>query len=108
MSELYFKVLDNKLKDSSEHFLGVFTKQALLSGWPEDLVAKIGVTFEGGNIGITHDEKLTQVISDLEYGTLETPPKAAIRKFVSEVDAHLLDILVECGIDAMFRRRVFS
>ena len=108
MSDLYFKALNKTVEDNSDHLLAVFTKKALISGWPEDLVSKIGVKIVDGNIAITHDQKLTQTISDLEYGTTSTPPRAAMRNFAAELDAHLLDILVACGIDAMFKRQVFS
>lgn len=55
--------------------------EARASGWPDNVVRGMHVTYDDGKFAIrSHPDHMSDVLN-LEYGTPDTQPTAAIRRF---------------------------
>lgn len=55
-------------------------KEARASGWPSDVVRGVNVAYHDGEFKVNAHKNLYNKVLDLEYGTPDTQPTAAIRK----------------------------
>jgi len=108
MKTVYLDALNNNLEKHSDHFSEAFAKRALIHGWPEKVVQDTRVAFQDGDMALTYDDRLSDEIMDLEYGSLNVPARAAIRNFTASVSPSIEDILIDHGINQLFNRGVFS
>ena len=51
------------------------------SGWPQNITSKLEVEYQDGALVISYPDNLESKISELEYGTTGTPPRAVFRPF---------------------------
>lgn len=51
------------------------------SGWPSSVTAKLEVEYQENTLVISYPDSLESKISELEYGTAGTPPRAVFRPF---------------------------
>ncbi|NDA79120.1 MAG: hypothetical protein EBY07_15375, partial [Actinobacteria bacterium] len=56
-----------------------FSRSASMSGWPEDVIENIDLQLDEADISLAYDPNLQDSISELEYGNVNKPAKAAIR-----------------------------
>ena len=108
MAETYEDILQQSLNDNNQYLKDSFAYTATAYGWPKDIIDNIELVFHDNDIHISYDDQFSQQLSDLEYGNIETPAKAAIRNFTGNIDDDLMSIFSDYGIDSLFKRGVFS
>jgi len=104
----YSDAIDKSLESSQERLSESFSKIAKSHGWPDDVINDIKMSVQRGNISMSYDRGWSNVVSDLEYGNLRKPARAAVRNFTATVKDDLADIISEAGIDMLFERGVFE
>jgi hypothetical protein len=64
------------------------------SGWPAELIGELSVTLtDEHDIIVDYPDSLAGDIEDMEYGTLNTLPNAAIRPFMSRAVAFIEEFI---------------
>lgn len=61
---------------------------AASSGWPTHLAHSLSVVHENGSLRIDYPPHLSDEIEDMEYGTQDKMPIAALRTFSNRLDQH--------------------
>lgn len=77
-----FKDALNRASSDASHFLTAHLRsEAHASGWPSDVTRRMSVSHNNGSFDVNVHEKHLNRALDLEYGTPDTQPTAAIRRF---------------------------
>lgn len=79
-----FKDALHHASNEAAHFMTAHLRsEAHASGWPSDVFRKMHVSHSNGSFDVHVDEKHLDRALDLEYGTPDTQPTAAIRRFAN-------------------------
>lgn len=86
----YFSAVKSSLKkaanDTSRLMSAQLRIEARKSGWPDDIVRHLAVHHKDGSFKVhAHDDHRSAVM-DLEYGTPNQRPTAAIRRFTNRMN----------------------
>lgn len=65
----------------SEELTNDIRSFAKKSGWPDNVASKLTVEYADDTLVISYPDSLESKISELEYGTAGTPPRAVFRPF---------------------------
>ena len=72
----------NRASVETTRFMGAHLRsEARASGWPEKIVKHLHVRHSGGAFTVHGNPKHKAEIENLEYGTPDTQPTAALRRF---------------------------
>ena len=99
----YFK---NALNDNNQYLQDVFMSAGTNHGWPTEMLNKVKVHTDTGDIAIEYDPELDGPINMLEYGGVGVAPKPAIRNFVYDSEPLVSEIFAKYGVDALFKRGI--
>ena len=81
-SNALISTLESNLSSGlSEELTQELISFAKKSGWPSDIASKLTVAYEDSTLVISYPDSLEAKISELEYGTAGTPPRAVFRPF---------------------------
>lgn len=69
--------------DAARFMTAHLRSEAHASGWPSDISSKMHVSHKDGSFDVHVHEKHLDHALDLEYGTPDTQPTAAIRRFAN-------------------------
>ena len=79
----FFKgVLSNQAQLMTQAYGEKLREHALNAGWPEEMVAKIGISYDQDSHKIVYDTLSEKEVLDLEYGTQDINPMPALRTFM--------------------------
>ncbi len=103
MADVINKLLQAKASDSAEEMTAALRERATRYGWPQDIVSKMSVAYDGSNLSYNFPEDIEKKVWDLEYGKMPNPaPNSVLRGleyrmhgFMDEiVDRDLLDTMI--------------
>lgn len=81
------KIFKQTLADKKSQMTSQFKDMADNSGWDEELSSAISV----GPLKITIPSHIADRVADTEYGSLNNPAKAAMRKFKPGFQKHIAE-----------------
>lgn len=73
--------LHHASNDTSRLMTAQIRSEAHASGWPSSVIRRMKVTHKDGSFDVHVHEKDYDKALDLEYGTPDTQPTAALRRF---------------------------
>jgi hypothetical protein len=77
-----FKDALHKASNDTAHYMTAHLRaEASASGWPDHISRSMKVTHNNGSFDVHTHESLENHVHDLEYGTPDRRPTAAIRRF---------------------------
>jgi hypothetical protein len=90
------KYLPNKIIESADYtakkMTAEFRRNAYKSGWPTEITRKLRVEHDGGDhFFIEPNKAIKKAVLDLEQGNQNTPPNAAILRFMNRSHIHIED-----------------
>ena len=72
------------LKGIDPVLTNLLRKSARSAKWPENVVKSLRVAVQDLNIVIYYPEKYAEEVEDLEYGSLNSPPKPIFRTYITK------------------------
>ena len=77
--------LDKSIHETARYLSSHLRNEASASGWPDHIVGRMKVHYHDGEFKIAAHPRHTKQINDLEYGTPDTRPTAAMRRFANNL-----------------------
>jgi hypothetical protein len=71
------------------------------SGWPDEVVAQLTVSYDEGILSLTYPDSIAQQIDDLEYGADGNPPRSLIRNFTRRAEELIQKALANNTLDLL-------
>ena len=71
------------------------------SGWPDDVIAQLTVSYDDGKLNLTYPEAISKQVDDLEYGAEGSPPRALIRNFTRRAEGAIQKSLANNTLDLL-------
>ena len=68
-------------------------------GWPDDVIARLTISYDDGKLALTYPEEISKQVDDLEYGAEGTPPRALIRNFTRRAENAIQKSLANNTLD---------
>ena len=97
-----FKDALHKASNETSHYLTAHLRaETHASGWPTKITRGMRVVHDNGTFGIHHADSHKDQVHDLEYGTPDDRPTAAMRRFsnrTKEAEKFLVNRLMK-GLD---------
>ena len=91
----YKKVLSQAAKETTKVMTAQLRAEAISNGWDADVANSLSVKFSNNKFKITSPAKYDKEINNLEYGTEDTQPSPAIRRYANRTEAaesHMLKV----------------
>jgi hypothetical protein len=76
--------LDKSSHETAKYLSSHLRNEATAAGWPDHIVSGMKVHYHEGEFKIAANKKHTKEINDLEYGTQDSRPTAAMRRFSND------------------------
>lgn len=73
--------------DTSRLLSAQMRSEARASGWPNDVVSSLSVSYSKDSFNVNVHKRHYEKVMDLEYGTPETQPTAAIRRTMNRTQS---------------------
>lgn len=67
--------------DASHYMTAQLRSEAAASGWPKEVTRSMRIVHKDGSFDVHTTKKHKNAVMDLEYGTPESQPTAAIRRY---------------------------
>ena len=72
------------------------------SGWPDDVITQLTVSYDDGKLNITYPESIAKQVDDLQYGDANgTPPRPLIDNFIRRAEASIQKSLANNTLDLL-------
>lgn len=103
MADVINNLLKAKASDGAEEMTAALRDRAARFGWPQDVVSKMSVVYDGSSLNYSFPEDIEKKVWDLEYGKMPNPtPNSVLRGleyrmhgFMDEIiDPNLLDTMI--------------
>lgn len=78
--------LNSASNDAAHYMTAQLRSEAKASGWPSDVTTSMRIKHTNGSFDVQIPEKYHSRVFDLEYGTPDRQPTAAIRRFANRTD----------------------
>ena len=84
----YTSAFRRSLQKSANDLTQVLRQGALHAGWDPASASLVAVEERDGHLAVVCPDEVADRVLDVEYGTTEDAPKAAVRKFADSTDWH--------------------
>jgi hypothetical protein len=72
------------------------------SGWPDDVIAQLTVSYDDGKLNLTYPESIAKRVDDLQYGDANgTPPRPLINNFIRRAESAIQKSLANNTLDLL-------
>lgn len=79
-----------------------FKQLASESGWPQQVVESLSISFDGNDLSADYPQGLKQIVEDLEYGKGASRPNSVIRSLKYRADDIVKDVYMERSVLKLF------
>ena len=85
LGQLATSALEHGRVATAGHLTNHLRQRATSAGWPSHVVGGMRVVHQDGKFQVELADHVHEKAMDLEYGTQQTPPNAAIRQFTNRM-----------------------
>ena len=71
------------------------------AGWPDELISKLTVAYNNGNLEVNYPSDIEESVNNLEYGAPGSLPRSVIRPFIYRADVLIKQILANQTVDLL-------